>query len=150
MTLACRLIRNQQEKVRPPGGGKGLGAPDPVPPEMECSVLVPMTVDKVGVNRQLEIVKYCRSVGCMPTPYCWAVIPSSSILLQRQYAILGHRFQEQKTAGAGVILREDESSLETRKGGEHSRADTVGKKAALVLHGYTLCSSTLDREISTA
>lgn len=27
MTLACRLIRNQQEKVRPPGGGKGLGAP---------------------------------------------------------------------------------------------------------------------------
>lgn len=52
MTLACRLIRNQQEKVRPPGGGNGLGAPDPVPPEMECSVLVPMTVDKVGVNRQ--------------------------------------------------------------------------------------------------
>lgn len=27
MTLACRLIRNQQEKVRPPGGGNGLGAP---------------------------------------------------------------------------------------------------------------------------
>lgn len=42
--------------------------PDPVPPEMECSVLVPMTVDKVGINRQLEIVKCCRSLGCMTSP----------------------------------------------------------------------------------
>lgn len=110
--------------------------PDPVPPEMECSVLVPMTVDKVGVNRQLEIVKHCRSVGCMPTSCinCRAVMPPSSILLQRQYAILGHRFQEQKAVGAGVIIQENESSLETTQDGEHSRPDTERKEASLVLH----------------
>lgn len=27
MTVACRLMRNQQEKVSPPGGGNGLGVP---------------------------------------------------------------------------------------------------------------------------
>lgn len=41
--------------------------PVPIPPETRYSVLLPITVDRVGINKQLETEKYLRLLNRTPT-----------------------------------------------------------------------------------